>query len=97
MYKILIVNTPIGRGAEHDDAYLRRAAIKARIPYVTTIAAGTFDTLPHCGALHSYATITKQKLKDFYWDVFVTSVVCPVGAVALAIIAAKLLGLEKVI
>jgi len=64
---------------------------------VTTIAAGTFDTLPHCGALHSYATITKQKLKDFYWDVFVTSVVCPVGAVALAIVAAKLLGLEKVI
>ena len=36
----LIINTPIGRGAEHDDAYLRRAAIKARIPYITTVAAG---------------------------------------------------------
>ena len=63
---------------------------------VATIAAGTFDTLPHCGALHSYATITKQKLKDFYWDVFFCSVLCPIGAVALAIIAANLLGLVYV-
>ena len=36
----LIINTPIGRGALHDDGYLRRAAVKARIPYVTTVAAG---------------------------------------------------------
>ena len=35
----LIINTPIGRDAEHDDGYLRRAAIKARITYVTTVAA----------------------------------------------------------
>ena len=36
----LIINTPIGKGAEHDDGYLRRAAVKARIPYITTVAAG---------------------------------------------------------
>ncbi|WP_026507000.1 carbamoyl-phosphate synthase large subunit [Butyrivibrio sp. MC2013] len=36
----LIINSPIGRGAEHDDGYLRKAAIKARIPYITTVAAG---------------------------------------------------------
>ena len=66
----------------------------ATLHRVSTIAAGTFDTLPHCGALHSYATITKQKLNDFYWDVFFCSVLCPVGAVALSIIAAKLLGLQ---
>jgi carbamoyl-phosphate synthase large subunit len=35
----LIVNSPIGAGAEHDDSYLRKSAIKARIPYITTIAA----------------------------------------------------------
>ncbi len=35
----LVINTPIGRGAEHDDGYLRKAAIKARIPYITTVAA----------------------------------------------------------
>jgi carbamoyl-phosphate synthase large subunit len=35
----LVINTPIGRGADHDDGYLRRAAIKARITYITTVAA----------------------------------------------------------
>ena len=35
----LVINTPIGKGSEHDDGYLRRAAIKARIPYITTVAA----------------------------------------------------------
>jgi carbamoyl-phosphate synthase large subunit len=36
----MIVNTPMGKGARHDDSYLRKAAIKAKIPYVTTAAAG---------------------------------------------------------
>ena len=35
----LIVNTPIGKNSIHDDSYLRKAAIKAKIPYMTTIAA----------------------------------------------------------
>ena len=35
----LIINTPIGKDTEHDDGYVRRAAIKARIPYITTVAA----------------------------------------------------------
>lgn len=35
----LIVNSPIGKDSAHDDSYLRKAAIKAKIPYMTTIAA----------------------------------------------------------
>ncbi len=35
----LIVNSPVGKDSVHDDSYLRKAAIKARIPYMTTIAA----------------------------------------------------------
>ncbi len=35
----LIINSPIGKGSIHDDSYLRKAAIKAKIPYMTTIAA----------------------------------------------------------
>ena len=35
----LIVNSPVGKESVHDDSYLRKAAIKARIPYMTTIAA----------------------------------------------------------
>ena len=35
----LIVNTPIGKERVHDDSYLRKAAIKAKVPYFTTMAA----------------------------------------------------------
>jgi carbamoyl-phosphate synthase large subunit len=35
----LIVNTPVGKDSVHDDSYLRKAAIKSKIPYMTTIAA----------------------------------------------------------
>ncbi len=34
----LIVNSPVGKDSVHDDSYLRKAAIKGRIPYMTTIA-----------------------------------------------------------
>ena len=35
----LIVNSPVGKDSVHDDSYLRKAAIKSRTPYMTTIAA----------------------------------------------------------
>ncbi len=35
----LIVNSPVGKASAQDDSYLRKAAIKAKVPYVTTIAA----------------------------------------------------------
>ncbi len=36
----LIINSPVGKASIHDDSYLRKNAIKYRIPYITTIAAG---------------------------------------------------------
>ncbi|MHB8907948.1 MAG: carbamoyl-phosphate synthase large subunit [Syntrophales bacterium] len=35
----LIINTPIGKMSATDDSYIRQAAIKYKIPYVTTTAA----------------------------------------------------------
>ena len=35
----LIVNSPSGKESIHDDSYLRKAAIKNKIPYITTMAA----------------------------------------------------------
>ena len=36
----MIINTPAGKESVHDDSYVRRSAIKAKVPYITTIAAG---------------------------------------------------------
>ena len=35
----LIINTPIGADSTSDDSYLRKGAIKKKIPYMTTMAA----------------------------------------------------------
>ncbi len=35
----LIINSPVGKDSRHDDSYLRKAAIKAKAPYITTVAA----------------------------------------------------------
>jgi carbamoyl-phosphate synthase large subunit len=34
----LVVNTPSGKLSAHDDSYIRKAAIKYKIPYITTLA-----------------------------------------------------------
>ncbi len=35
----LIINSPAGKESVHDDSYLRKAAVKAKVPYITTAAA----------------------------------------------------------
>jgi carbamoyl-phosphate synthase large subunit len=35
----LVINTPSGRLSKHDDSYIRKTAIKHKIPYITTLAA----------------------------------------------------------
>jgi len=35
----LIINTPVGRLGKYDDSYIRKAAIKYGVPYITTTAA----------------------------------------------------------
>ncbi|HHO76389.1 MAG TPA: carbamoyl-phosphate synthase large subunit [Deltaproteobacteria bacterium] len=35
----LIINTPSGKLSKHDDSYIRKAAIKYKVPYITTLSA----------------------------------------------------------
>ena len=35
----LVINTPIGKRSQHDDSYIRKAAIKYKVPYITTTTA----------------------------------------------------------
>ncbi|MBO6015629.1 MAG: carbamoyl-phosphate synthase large subunit [Lachnospiraceae bacterium] len=49
----LIVNTPIGSDRQDDDSYLRKAAIKKKVPYMTTMAAAK-------AAVSGIKTIKKQ-------------------------------------
>jgi len=35
----LVINTPSGKLSKHDDSYIRKAAIKYKVPYITTLTA----------------------------------------------------------
>ena len=35
----LVINTPIGKLSKYDDSYIRKSAIKYKIPYITTLTA----------------------------------------------------------
>ncbi len=37
----LVVNTPAGKSSEYDDSYIRKAAIRYKVPYITTTTAAT--------------------------------------------------------
>ncbi len=51
----LVINTPIGRQAAHDDKYLRRAALDYSVPAVTTLAGAR-------AAVEAIAAMQKQRL-----------------------------------
>ena len=40
----LIINTPSGKESRFDDSYIRKAAVKGKIPYMTTMAAAIATT-----------------------------------------------------
>jgi carbamoyl-phosphate synthase large subunit len=35
----LVINTPEGKQSKYDDSYIRKAAIKYKVPYITTLTA----------------------------------------------------------
>ena len=56
----LVINTPVGADEATDDSYLRKAAIKKKVPYITTIAAAKAAASgiksmnkPGCGVIKS--------------------------------------------
>lgn len=56
----LIINSPVGKESVHDDSYLRKAAVKSRIPYITTIAAAKATA----EGIHYVKTHTQGELKS---------------------------------
>ena len=66
----LIVNTPIGKDSLTDDSYLRKAAIKAKVPYMTTLAAAqaTADGI-HYVKTHQYKLGEVKSLQEYHSEI----------------------------
>ena len=64
----LIVNSPIGKDSVNDDSYLRKAAIKGKIPYMTTIAAAK-ATAEGIAYLRSHGNSAVKSLQELHSEI----------------------------
>ncbi len=64
----LIVNTPAGKESVTDDSYIRKAAIKHRIPYITTMAAAKASA-EGIRAVKDNADIAVKSLQAYHADI----------------------------
>ncbi len=64
----LIINTPVGKDDMSDDSYLRKAAIKAKVPYMTTIAAAkaTADGIHY---IKKYGNTQVKSLQELHSEI----------------------------
>ncbi len=64
----LIINTPVGQERKADDSYLRKAAIKKKIPYMTTMAAAK-ATVSGILSLKNHGSSEVQSLQKLHGDI----------------------------
>jgi len=63
----LVVNTPVGKLSQHDDSYIRKSAIRYKIPYITTLSAANAaaEGIAACRAGRSEA----KSLQEYHADI----------------------------
>jgi carbamoyl-phosphate synthase large subunit len=62
----LIINTPIGKQSHHDDSYIRKAAIRYKIPYIITTTAAAATAKGIAARLAGETTV--KSLQDYHAD-----------------------------
>lgn len=64
----LIINSPVGKDSVHDDSYLRKSAIKAKIPYMTTIAAAK-ATAKGIHSINKYGSSEVKSIQQLHSEI----------------------------
>ncbi|WP_010243842.1 carbamoyl-phosphate synthase large subunit [Acetivibrio cellulolyticus] len=66
----LIINTPIGKRSQDDDSYIRKTAIKYKIPYITTMAAANASVKGIAAFIESKKGVTPIKsLQEYHGNI----------------------------
>lgn len=63
-----IINTPIGKKGTEDDSYIRKTAIKNRVPYMTTVAAAQ-AAVDGIRAIRKSGGLTVQSIQQFHKEI----------------------------
>lgn len=66
----LVINTPQGKRGQHDDSYIRKSAIKYKVPYITTTAAA-FASAKGIAAYreNSFSQAKLKSLQEYHADI----------------------------
>jgi carbamoyl-phosphate synthase large subunit len=64
----LIVNTPAGKQSKHDDSYIRKNAIKYKVPYITTLA-GALAAVKGIAARRQAGSAGVKSLQKYHADI----------------------------
>ncbi|MGN0993797.1 MAG: hypothetical protein ACI4PD_01645, partial [Butyricicoccus sp.] len=64
----LIINTPNDKKGAADDSYLRKSAIKYRIPYMTTMAAAKASVVA-IHSMHAKKSLPVKSLQEFHAEI----------------------------
>lgn len=64
----IIINTPIGKQSSHDDSYIRKAAIKGKVAYMTTMAAAK-ATVEGIKAVKNHDVVGVKSIQDFHKEI----------------------------
>ena len=65
----LIVNTPSGKESRFDDSYIRKAAVKGKIPYMTTMAAAIATTEGIRKVREKGGNLEVKSLQEFHSEI----------------------------
>jgi len=65
----LIINTPSGKLSKYDDSYIRKAAIRYRVPYITTLAASVAAARGIGALKHGHGRA--RSLQSYHRDILV--------------------------
>ncbi len=64
----LIINTPAGRQSQYDDSYIRKNAVKHKVPYITTLA-GALAAAKGIAARRGPRSGTVQPLQQYHAEI----------------------------
>ena len=63
----LVINTPSGKLSQYDDSYIRKASIKYKVPYITTLAAAAAAAKGI--AAYRWGTSGVKSLQSYHTDI----------------------------
>ncbi|MFC1976893.1 ATP-grasp domain-containing protein, partial [Chloroflexota bacterium] len=63
----LVINTPVGKLSQYDDSYIRKTAIKYKVPYITTLAAATAAVIGIAASLKGKKKV--KALQSYHSDI----------------------------